>query len=335
MTTDRRRRLWSAAKLVLGIALLIAVVRWITPDLAAIAERAEPAPLLGLVGLCGTVIAALVTSARWKVMVEAMGGTRLPYAIYFHGLVLTKVLGQFTSTLAMDLVGRGLALRSAGSERGLGHAMTQAILERLFDLLLPAVFLVWALAIHQAAATGGIVVATFAAILAAFALLAALILWPLAQVALRAYLWIAARRGRQIADEVREELLTTPIDRGLAARVGILSVLRYVAILGQYWAVAGAVGIALEFRTIALAAPVGQLAGIIGVTPGALGIQEAGWAGAFGWLGALDPAAIGLFVLSQRALVLAFFALLSLLSWPWARRARRRPGSVPKDSYKS
>jgi len=318
------RRLIAAAKLLLGIALLVAVVRFLSPDLASLRERASlDLGFLALAFVC-TLCASIITSARWMLMVEAMGGTRLPYAVYFHGLVLTKVVGHFTSALAMDLVGRGIALRSAGSERGLGHSMTQVIVERLFDLLLPASLVVWALTVRSVDPSPTVVALSFAGICLLFAVLAALILWPLARTALHLYLTISDWRGRTVDPATREALLAAPITRRVAGQVGALSVLRYIAVFGQFWAVAAAIGVELNFRTIASAMPVGQLAGILGVTPGGLGIQEAGWAGAFRWLGVLDDPSIGLFVLSQRALIFAFFAVLTLLSWPWLRRIRAR-----------
>ncbi len=320
MASPVGRRLVAAAKHVLGLGPLCAFVHVLSADLESLRERASLRPGLLALAFASTLCASVVTSLRWKVMVEAMGGTRLPYAVYFHGLVLTKVVGQFTSALAMDLVGRSIALRSAGSERGLGHSMTQVMVERLFDLLLPASLIVWALTIRSVEPSPTIVAASFAGICLLFALLAALALWPLARLALRLYLGLAGLRGRTVDPATREALETAPISRRVAAQVGALSVLRYVAVLGQFWAVAAAIGVELSFRTIASAMPVGQLAGILGVTPGGLGIQEAGWAGAFRWLGVLDDPSIGLFVLSQRALIFAFFALLALLSWPWFRR---------------
>lgn len=316
-----RRRLVAGGKFVLGLALMALVVRWLAPDLSAVGERVRLDPVLLAVAFACTAAASVVTSARWKLMVEAMGGTRLPYAVYFHALVFTRVLGQFTSTLAMDLVGRGLALRSAGSDRGLGHAMTQAILERIFDLLLPGALLLWAVIARAVDPSPAAAAASYVGLCLAFAGLAALILWPLARLGLAVYRALARWRGRPAPPGSEGD---APVSRRVAALVGILSAARYLLVLGQFWAIAAAIGVALDFRTIASATPLGQLAGIIGVTPGALGIQEAGWAGAFKWLGALDAPTIGLFILGARALVLVNFAVLSLLSYPSARRAGRR-----------
>lgn len=322
-----KSRLVATAKFVLGLALLIAVVAWLIPgpaDRQALADRARLDVLFLLLGLVSTFVASVVTSARWQLMAEdTMGGTRLPYLVYFHSLVLTRVLGQVSSTLVMDLVGRGMALRSAGSQRGLGHAVTQAILERIFDIVLPVMMLAWAMLAWRGGWDPATAVASFAGVCLAFAALAAVLLAPLTRLALRTYAALRRLRARlrraALADEPVPQAI--PVPTALAVKIGLLSLARYLSVLAQFWTVAAAVGVGFGFFQIAAATPVGQLAGMAGFTPGALGIQEAGWVGAFKWVG-VDAVAIGLFVLSQRLIITAYFSLLSLVSWLLLRRAR-------------
>ena len=147
------------------------------------------------------------------------------------------------------------------------------------------------------------------------------LLAPLTRLALRIYTALQRLRARRKGLAVAAEPEPVPLPRGLALRIGLLSLARYLAVLAQFWTVAAGVGIAMSFFQIAAAAPLGQLAGMAGFTPGALGIQEAGWLGAFTWVG-LDAVAIGLFVLSQRLIITAYFSALSLLSWLILRRSR-------------
>lgn len=323
-------RLLAAAKLVLGLAALAAVLAWLLPgagELRAALARAELRPTWLALGLVATTVACLVTSARWKRLAEAMGGTPLPHVAYFHSLALTRVLGQLSSTLVMDLVGRGALLRAAGSRRGLGHAFTQAALERVFDLVLPLMLLAWAVIAWQGGWPADRAIASFVGVCLAFAGVSAALLGPLVRLALR--LHAAALRLRGRPDDTGP-LELPPLDRRLAVDVGLLSLARYLAVMLQFWAVAAAVGADLAFSQIAGATPIGQLAGMLGVTPGALGIQEAGWAGALTWVGVAAPA-IALFVLAQRAIVTAYFALLAALTWPWLRRVTARRGSAPSE----
>ncbi|WAS97724.1 lysylphosphatidylglycerol synthase transmembrane domain-containing protein [Nannocystis punicea] len=322
-------RLRTALKLLLGLGLLAGLVWWLVPggdELRAAFARAELRP--GWLGVCllATFAATLVTSARWRLMAEAMGGNRLPLVAYFHSLALTKILGQVSSAFVMDIVGRGVALRAAGSQRGLGHAITQAVLERVFDLVLPVMLLAWALVAWRGGFTGAEAAGSFAGVCLLFAALAAVCLAPLTRLALRTYAAARALRARLRRVAVDDAELDPPVvDRRLAVQIGVYSLLRYLAAMLLFWSTAAGIGVDFSFFQIAAATPIGQLAGMLGFTPGALGIQEAGWVGGFKWVGA-DDAAIALFVLSSRLIMTASFAVLALVSWPLLRRSRAAAG---------
>jgi uncharacterized membrane protein YbhN (UPF0104 family) len=153
--------------------------------------------------------------------------------------------------------------------------------------------------------------------------LAVPLLRPGVRVALGLYLWLKLRipriRRRQIEAKIEAELELPPVDLALSAKVASLSLLRFASVLLQFWGIARAVGIDLDWQQITMATPFPQLAGMIGLTPGGLGMLEAGWAGGLGWIG-LDAIAISIFVLAQRVGVIAFFGLLSAISWPLAKR---------------
>lgn len=318
-------RLRTALKLALGLGLLAGLVYWLLPgadELRAALARAELRP--GWLGVCllATCAATLVTSARWRLMAEAMGGNRLPLVAYFHSLALTKILGQVSSAFVMDIVGRGVALRAAGSQRGLGHAITQAVLERVFDLVLPVMLLAWALVAWRGGWDGPAATGSFAGVCLLFAALAAVCLAPLTRLALRVYAAARALRARIRRIPDSDEPLDPPVvDRRLAVRIGVYSLLRYLSAMLLFWSTAAGIGVDFSFFQIAAATPIGQLAGMLGFTPGALGIQEAGWVGGFKWVGA-DDAAIALFVLSSRLVMTTSFAVLVLASWPLLRRSR-------------
>jgi uncharacterized membrane protein YbhN (UPF0104 family) len=322
-----RRRLKSLARLLLGVALFVLVLRWLAPNWSELVERIDLNVGWMLLGLLGTTLASIVTAARWQLLAELMGEKPLPYVAYLFGLVWTRLAGQVTSTLAMDLVGRGAALKSAGSERGLGHAATQVVLERLFDLVLPVLLLGWALAARYdtlGAWVGdwpGISLLVCALV---FLALAIPLLRPSVGVALRVYLAInlglARWRRKQVEADARSPEVMPEVDARVATKVAVHSVLRFAFVIVQFWGIAGAVGLTISWVEMSAATPFGQLAGMIGLAPGGLGMLELGWAAGLGFVG-LDAVTISLFVLAQRAGVIAFFGLLTLLSWPLARRA--------------
>jgi hypothetical protein len=308
MTTARnaKARLVAASKLVAGIAVLAAVVVWLAPSVDELLARVEPDGLGLALGLSGSAAATAVTAARWKLLTEGMGGTRLPYGAYVYALALTRFLGQVSSNLVMDLVGRGAALRSAGSERGLGHLMLPVLVERLADVVLPAVMLLWIIMIRT---TGSEHLAwpSLAVVILVFALLAVPGLRPAATAALALYGWM--KRDKASASELS-------LDLRVALRVVVLSVARYVAVLGQFWGMGMAAGVVLPALSLLGAAPVAMLTALVGITPGGLGLQEAGWAGALLWLGH-DATAVAVFVLATRIQLVLNFGVLSLIFRPW------------------
>lgn len=315
-----RVRWIGVAKLAAGLGLVGVVLWMLGPQWSEVSAMAQLHPVpLGL-GLLATTCASIVTSARWQLLAQSMGGTRLPYVSYFHAFTLTRVLGQFTSNLAMDTLGRGVALRSAGSERGLGHSLAPIVLERVFDLVLPLVVATWALATFELDLGALHPDLALAVAALSFLALAVPLLAPLARIALAVYAVFARRRSGY-------EPASVEVSRGVAARVAGLSLARFFFVVLQFWAVATAVGVDVGWRSMAAATPLAQITSLMGFTPGSWGFQEIGWALGLGWVD-LGPEAIALFVLAQRVAVTSYFGLLSLISWPLARRsADLRAGS--------
>jgi hypothetical protein len=313
--TPPRRLGGAVLRLALGLVLFGGVLWWLAPDLNALRARARLDLTWAAVGLLGTTLASLVTAARWKLITEAMGGTRLPFAIYLHALVMTRFVGQFVPMLAVDLVGRGMALRSRGSERGLGHAVAQALVERMLDAVLPAVILVWAFVLPgfaSASAWQGLLLFALA-----FVLLSTPLLAPMSRVALHTLAWVRTRLGRP---SEHEPLAVAPFT---ALSAAVLGLARYAAVVLQFAGWAAAAGVFVAAAPMTAATAVAQLAGLIGVTPGALGIQEAGWTGALRATdpaGTLDAAAIALFLVATRVGSIVGFGLLTLATRPLLRR---------------
>jgi hypothetical protein len=270
-----------------------------------------------LVGLVGSVVANAVTALRWQLMSEAMTATKLPYGVYFHHLATTRVLGQFLPSLVVDLIGRSASLRAAGSGESMGRLVVPLVLERVLDLVLPVVLLVWSIAVQQSIVVGTGAWASGAGLLVVFAVLAVPGLGPLATLALR----IRARLARTpVADVV------PTVPRPLAARIAALSIARWISVMVQYWGAGVGLGAVIAPLVVCAAAPLGQLAALIGITPGALGLQEGGWAGALAVLG-VDAATIAVFIIATRAAMVVNFTIIAIASWPW--RSAQRDGVPP------
>lgn len=323
-----RVKLEDLLKLLLGVALFVLVLRQLAPDWSALRASLVFDWRYAALGLLGSTIASFVTAARWRLLAEVMGGTKLPYSSYFFALVFTRVIGTVLPTMLVDLIGRGAALQAAGSKRSLGHAATQLVLERMFDGVLPVLLVLWAVAVARQwlPMSPG---ASLALLCAAFLLLAIPLLRPSVHVALRMYLWLRVRipwrRSAQIEAEAEAELAATPaVDGKLATKVAVFSLARYATVMLQCWGIAGAVGLLIPWDQMTAAASISQIAGLIGITPGGLGIIEAGWAGGLAWIGIHDPEQVSLCVLAQRVGFIAFFSILTIASYPFARKDRVR-----------
>ena len=114
---------------------------------------------------------------------------------------------------------------------------------------------------------------------------------------------------------------------GLSLRIALLSVIRFAGVLLQFAAVGAGIGVVLPWLSWVAATPIAQISGMIGITPGGLGVLEAGWWGGLAWVG-VAPERIALFLLAQRAALVTFLALLTLLAWPFARQASRRQAKI-------
>lgn len=317
----RRAVLKGIVQLALGLSLFAGLLWWVAPPWDEIRDTVHLHVPWLLVSLLGSAFATVVTAARWKMLSETMGGGRLPYGVYFHTLALTRVIGQVLPTVVVDIIGRGAALKAAGSRSRLGQLITPVVLERLIDLLLPLSLLVWALAVHFDALPWIDPWVSLAILTAAFVLLAIVLMDPLVRLALWAYgtLRRLRRRDRTLArPEVPE------VNAPLSARIVGLSVLRYTGILFQYWGAGAGLGVVLTPLVLVCAAPLAQLAGLVGITPGGLGVQEGGWAAALHQLGQSE-AHIVVFMAGTRLMMSVNFGILSLLSWPW-RSSRARGG---------
>ncbi len=302
----------AALRLVLGLGLVAAVV-WFLRE-AGGTPRLRLVPWAWGVGVLGSALANAVTARRWQLLSEAMTDSRLGYGVYFHHLAYTRVLGQFLPSLLVDLLGRSASLRAAGSRESVGRLLAPLVLERVLDLVLPAVLLGWALAWHGGALAGAWAWPSLALLVAVFAVLATVLLRPLVALALRVRAWL---RRETTAPAVPE------VGGALARSITLLSLSRYATVMLQYWGAGAGLGVALAPLVLLAAAPLAQLAGLLGVTPGALGLQEGGWAGALALLGT-DPGDIVVFLLAARGAMIVNFALLSALSWRW-HRARAAP----------
>ncbi len=302
------------ARLAFGGVLLAVLLYTLAPDWDAVRDQFEFRPGWFAVGLLGTGLATAFTAARWQLLNEQMTQTRQPYGVYFHYIAITRLIGQFLPMLLMDFVGRGMGLRAAGSKQGLGRLVTPVLLERVLDFALPCTTLAWALLVVE----GPPIFAEhrwiwLVSITVVFAAASVPFIGPIANLLLKVYAWIKNLRGPV---DVAVEPVHVPTRT--AAWVALHSVGRYATVLLQFIGMGAAAGALLKTFAVVGGFSVAQLSALLAVTPGGLGIQDMGWAGALGWLGT-EKVMITLFLFGFRMFVVVNFGLLSLLSLPFRK----------------
>jgi len=325
--TRTRRIIVSVAQLLLGVALVGLVLGWLSPSWSEVSARVTLHPRWLLLSVVGSALTTLFTAARWKLLSETMGAGRLPYGVYVHSLALVRLLAQVLPAALVDLLGRGVALRAAGSSDRMGDLLTPLVLERLLDLLLPLAMLGWAVVVVLPASPPVDPWVSLGALVVLFGLGAIPMLGPLVRVALRALRWLRSLRRRG------EPLPPAPAPRvplALAAWVVALGLARYASMLLQFWAAGAGLGVALDPLVLVAATPVAQLAVIIGITPGGLGLAEGGWAAALSRLGVGEAATV-VFMAATRLMMGVSFAVLTLASWPWRRAPGREPDAPGRE----
>lgn len=300
-------------RLAAGLLTFGAIVWYLIPSWSELTVRVDLALPFLAIGLAGAAAAHVAVAARWKLLAESMGGNPLSLWAYLHSLLVTRFLGQFVSSLAMDLVGRGVALRSVGSRRGVGHATTLVVLERIFDVIIPLILVGWALAVRSPLLEP-YAVPLLVAGATLFVVLATPGLAPLARVAMAIYARLAHAPTAGLLVDV------TP---AVSAKVALLGVARFGAVLVQFAGIGAGIGVFLPWTAWTASTPIAQLTALVGVTPGGLGVVEAGWWAGLAWVG-VERSTIGLFLLAQRTALIAFLGSLALLSWPLARGGSTR-----------
>lgn len=315
MALSRRTKSW--IRFGLGLAAFASLVWYLVPSWSELAGQVRISWTYLALGLAGAAVAHVAVALRWKLLTESTGGTHLSLWAYLHSLLVTRFLGQFVSSLAMDLVGRGMALRSVGSRRGVGHATTLVVLERIFDLVIPAALLGWAFLVRELGFASEAPVLLLAGTVL-FVVIATPGLKPLARVALALY----GRLRRQDTDT-----LDVDISARMSLEVALLSVVRFAAVLVQFAGIGAGIGVGLSWFDWLAATPMAQLTALVGVTPGGLGVVEVGWWAGLAWVG-VAQASIGVFILTQRLALIGFLGTLTLASWPMARR--RTPAAESK-----
>lgn len=269
----------------------------------------------------GAAMAALVTSLRWGLIVDALEGSSARSRLsYFYYVMMGKISSTFVSQYVGDYGVRPLALKASGAT-SMGRAFYSVLLDRVFDLMLSLLFLVpgslYLAGVVSPQVFGVLVVVFVGGYWALMARNHHLVSDLMGLVA-------SAARGLSRRIKVGQGLLDRVATMVEGARMGfeqvgrrcinaanLLTLGRYLAMAVRAYFIALALGLSIPFWLIFLAVGLVRFTLLFAIAPGRLGVLEVGWFGVLA-LGGVDSAAIVPFLIGLRVYGLVFNAILAL-----------------------
>jgi uncharacterized protein (TIRG00374 family) len=324
----------SLLSLAAAIALIAALVWFSGLSLQDLSSALGAFPLIAAVAyLCLTVALVALSALKWKRVVEVFEPDPLRRAgavFYFQYTALGQLLGQVLPLHVSSATARSLALRMH-QRMPVVRGIATSVVEQIFDVLIPAVFLVPSLLLLSGAVALYEWAALVLCLIAATAMLIALLAEPLFLVLARG---LDALSGRWRMGQMKKAALALHeardlglFERRLALTMFALSLVRFLVLTARVEAVVAGLALPVGFAELMEIMPLAQLSLVLAFTPGSLGVSEWAWTGLLGLVGVdLEPAVV--LVLVRRLLALSALAAVFLIStavFQLSRYANRGP----------
>ena len=275
--------------------------------------RLRLVPLAGV--LATTLGITALTALRWGMLVEAMAGRRVAsWLAYYRYFVVSRALGFVLPKDLTDLGGRTLWVYK-GHDVALTQAGGSVLLDRLFDVLVSALFLLAVLPYWL-----GLIGATVSLLLMLG--LAGLmgVLFMVTDERFVAWSFAVANKGIALLYRLPGLRRRTPqrlavqgLSPTLMLRAYGYSVVKFGFAVGRFICIALAVGLPIPPVLFLMGMPLGQFSYLVAFTPGGLGIFEAGWFAILS-VGSVPTEAVSLFLVAQRVLILVAILIFALIS---------------------
>ena len=304
---------------IVGILIFLAILYYGGVD--ALRQVARVNPLYLVCAFVTTGLAALVTSVRWGLIVDALEGRRAATPLhYFYYVMMGKISSTFVSQYVGDYGVRPLALK-ASSNTSMGRALYSVLLDRFFDLILSLLFLIPGLLYLGGFASPQMLALSIVLLVGGY--------WALIARNHRAVSRLLGAAAA-VANRVSSK---TPVLKGALGRVGptlegaragfeqvgqkcitvanVLTLCRYVMMALRAYFLALALGLSIPFGLVFVAVGLVRFTLLLAVAPGRLGVLEVGWYGILA-LGGVEGSAIIPLVIALRVYGLVFNAVLAL-----------------------
>jgi uncharacterized protein (TIRG00374 family) len=271
------RLLWVAAAV-----LMAGLLWWGRADLGKVLS-ARPLPLAACFAFSAGI--ALTGVAKWRICLQSVGEAgRIGARSLFYYFMIGRVLGLVVPMEIGDFGARTMSLK-AGHSVPIGRASYSVYLDRTFDVVVSGILLVpsalFIVGVVGRSAGLAIGLAAFGAGLVCFALLGnetMELVVALFRLLLGAICRIPGIRSKVDAD-AEIKALECASRRSVAAKLYLLSGLKFFFTAMRFVAVAAAMGLGVGVADVALFAPGAQFALVFSVTPGGLGVVDWSWLG--------------------------------------------------------
>lgn len=328
-----RRVLYSLGSLTLGVILIVLLRRVYSFDVSELAARsAQINPTWAGLFFLSTAFNFYITALKWRTVTEAVTGGDSLSGKYFFYTSLSILVSQFLPPQVAMISVRSLAMRF--HERiNLLKGVASTVFDHMYDLMITLSLLLPALLVltQLIEPTSGLILCVLMlAIAAVLAISCGRYIVPFIIQITRHVPILGSTFSRlpESQEQLRENILLQP---RFAARLFLLSLIRYGNLMLRAYVVALAVGLDIPFWKILLAIPVVQLTVIISVTPASIGISEWGLVGVLCGFG-VDSADAVLYALFRRILVVAAVLAINavlLLNLAFRRVGRYLMGRSP------
>jgi uncharacterized protein (TIRG00374 family) len=274
---------------------------------------------LRIVPLCGIFFATLGITwclvVRWGILTNALVGGRVAGWIdYYHYFIIVRSLGFILPKDATDLGGRAVWL-SRSHDISLSQSITSVFLDRIFDILLLAVFLPAVLLYWLNWAKASVTIS----FMFGFCIVFAFLLFFIYKTFLSVIEWILSS-GFELVQYIPWSkkkppnlLNLTTLRRSTVLKAYFFSLAKFFFTAGRLILFAITLNLPISPSVILLGTPIGQLTYLFAFTPGGLGIFEAGWIGILK-LANVETYNAMAFVVGQRVLTVITIGILALLS---------------------
>lgn len=252
---------------------------------------------------------------RWGTLANAITRTKsITWFEYYHYFIINRAIGFILPKDLTDVGGRTYMLKKR-HKKSLSDAGSSVLLDRIFDLVFMATFLLavlpyWVELVNE---TFSFILMGLFPIITGVVITVASPLFFKVTGGFFTFILMPFRYVPFIKKKIPKKIAITPIEKKELIKVYFYSLFKFGFTVFRLVLFVFALGLDISPEIIILGTPLGQLSYLFAFTPGGIGIFEAGWLGILKLSGITTSIAMD-YVVGQRILTIVLISLLALIS---------------------